>query len=683
MIFAGWAGLDLALLFGVGSAAITGLYLLRMRRRRIEVPFAGLWNRVTQESEARRLWRRLRKLASWFLQIIILGLTCLTLGDPRPEVWLRPAKTLAIIVDTSASMAADSEPGETRLQVAVARARAELDALGPQDQAVLIAAGTEITVLEPLGSPLSSLLTALAPLRSAPGDSDLEGAIALAGDLIADQVGAEILILSDGASPQSASGPLHTCLTKNTDTPTDPKRATAGPPCRILLIEGSTRNVAITAFAARRYPHDRAKVQVLVEVRNLGDAPANFILNLSSDGTPVSAPHMIDLQAGETRSILVDRVDSIHRRLLASLESSPGEENTESVLGPPHDDFAWAVVPPLDPLRVTLVTDGTNLFLEAALLVLDDHIHLTTVPVSEGSATNAAVHNAAVVFYDLGPNPLPNPLPDTDLVLFDPYRAQNSLAPIALDNNLKQPRITEQDRRHPILRGVVFKDVNMARGTSFKTRPSDHALVSHLGEALVVLRESAHSTLAIGFDPRQSDLPMRVAFPVLIANIIDYFSGREAGFVASVQVGLSRELTLADLGLDGRNAQSVRIRPPSAESIAKMPNVMDRDSAALQTARLYEGRFRLRATVPGIYEIEVIGGPEDGRRVEVAVNIASSEASDLRSRVRVEDIPLHARAGESPPPSPLDRGPLWSLLLLVAAALVTIEWTTYHRRKTV
>ena len=45
----------LALLGGSVAAMLVLLYLLRPRRRRIEVPFGGLWKRVLAQSEARVL----------------------------------------------------------------------------------------------------------------------------------------------------------------------------------------------------------------------------------------------------------------------------------------------------------------------------------------------------------------------------------------------------------------------------------------------------------------------------------------------------------------------------------------------------------------------------------------------------------------------------------------------------
>ena len=139
MTFAGWTLSQLGVLFGVGAGAITLLYLLRMRRRQVVVPFAALWEQVTRESESRQIWRKLRRLLSWLVQLIVLALLCAALGDPRPDVWLRDPVTVAVVIDASASMAGaaqgeDGEEGQRRIDVAKARAIEEVRGLGPVDK---------------------------------------------------------------------------------------------------------------------------------------------------------------------------------------------------------------------------------------------------------------------------------------------------------------------------------------------------------------------------------------------------------------------------------------------------------------------------------------------------------------------------------------------------------------------
>lgn len=660
MTFAGWALADLGLLFAAGGGAITLLYLLRMRRRQVVVPFAALWEQVSRETETRKLWRRLRRLVSWLIQLAVLALICLALGDPRPDVWLRDPVTLAIVVDHSASMAGnENEEGEeatrTRLEAALGRARAELGALGPADRAVVITAGTEIDVPAPLGREPSQQIASLDGIEAQPGEADLARALALARNALSGHPGPRILVLTDGALDQASLDALDKCTAREDVT------------CEVATFTGDDANVAITAFAARRYPGARDKVEVLIEVHNLGSAAASVVLDVEADGLSVGR-RALELPAGaRSREVLTD-LDAARTHLIARLEPGETDDTDGAALGPALDDVAYAVIPPLEPVEVALVTDGEDLFLEAALLTLDDHILLSGVSPADGTADHPALQSADIVFYDVADAALPDPLPEKHLIVFDPHRLEGSPFPIALGKRLERPRLTEQARKHPILQGVVFKDVNMHRGTSFALQAGDQALVKHLGEPIVVLRETADQTLlGIGFDPRQSDLPLRVAFPLLIANTVDYFEQRLPGFVASLPIGGDRELSLAELGLAAEGVSAIEVTAPDSERPTRV--------------RVQDGRFRMRALVPGVHSVRAVDGEAAGMAVEIAVNQASAAASNLQSRL--DDMPDEAKAGSAPEPAPLSEGPLWTLIILIVAGVVALEWASYHRRQTV
>lgn len=664
MNLAGWPLADLGLLFAAGGAAITALYLLRMRRREVIVPFAALWQRVTRESDARRLWRHLRRILSWLLQLLILAAIVLAIGDPRPDVWLRDPITLAIVVDRSASMGAPAEaphePGERRLDRALARARAEIAALGPSDRALVIAAGPEVTVPAALGREPAALLRGLSDLSPAPGEADLGRALALARHALDGQPGPRILLLTDGAVDDPGAAAVHACA----DGPI---------PCQVALYSGRPDSLAITAFAARRYPGDREKVEVLAEVRNLGDADAQVVLEVQADGLGVGRRELT-LGPGEERREILGELDAARARLVARLLPPAGAD--PAILGPPGDDIAYAIVPPLRPLQVALVTDGTDLFLEAALLTLGDHVQLQGLAVADYAPDHPAVAAADLLVVDAGPERLPAPLPaGKNLIVFDPWRSPDAAAPIPLGREVARPFLTEQAKDHPILRGVVLKDVNLRRGTTFAAEPGDEPLIRTLGEPIAVLRGGDASIVAFGFDPRQSDLPLRTAFPVLVANLIDHFERAAPGFVASVPVGARRPLDLAAIGLGAQGITAVEIHGPEPERGADPP------PPPVQRAPVEDGIVRLRATAPGVYTVRADGGPQSGAAVAIAVNQASAPASDLHDRLG--DLPPATDAGDPPAPAPLAQGPLWTLLLLLAAAIVALEWATYHRRWTV
>jgi len=275
-----------------------------------------------------------------------------------------------------------------------------------------------------------------------------------------------------------------------------------------------------------------------------------------------------------------------------------------------------------------------------------------------------------VVIFDVGDHPLPSPLPETDVLIFDPWRRQSSPCPIGLERRVRRPFLTESSRKHPILEHVVLKDVNISRGTTFATRPGDEVLVATLGEPIVVLREAEHNLLVFGFDPRQSDIPLRVAFPLLVHNVLAHFEQRRAGFVASLPVGKSRELALSEIGLSPEGVTRVEVSGPSGEG-QPVPITVE------------HGRFRMRAIEPGIHHIRTVDGLAAGAEVEVAVNHGDAHASNLHDRLATDDLARRGDAGPPPTPAPLGEGPLWTLILLAVAGVIAIEWVTYHRRITV
>lgn len=659
MTFAGWSLATLAPLFAAGAAVVTGLYLLRMRRREVVVPFAALWAQVAQQSERRRLWNRLRRVLSWLLQIAILALLCLALGDPRPTSWLRTSETVAVVVDRSASMAGllGPETQETRLHAAIAAATEELATLGPNDAALLVAAGSDVEILAPLGPTGPAFSSALERLAPQPGEADLGRALALAQHALEGRSSPRILVLTDGAVDSESRAALERCVA-------------APMPCAVQLVTGPHDNVGITTFAARRYPHAADKIEVLAEVRNFGDAPVEIDLDIEAEGVRLGRQRMT-LGPGEARREILPELDAARAELVARVLPPDGG----ALLGPRFDDVAHAVVPPLRPLDVTLVSGGDDLFLEAALLTLGDHVrlHAMDVATARDQPRAPALVEADLVFYDPGAEPLPEALPATHRVFFDPWRHPTSPCPIRKKADVVRPFLTEQARRHPLFEHIVLKDVNIARGTTLQADPGDTVLARSLGEPMIVLREDEHVDLAIGFDPRQSDLALRTAFPLLVDNIVRYVEQRAPGFVAAMPLGSTRLVALAELGLEPRGVTRVRLEPPAeaGDAASELP--------------VEAGQIRLRGRAPGIYGIVALDGAAAGARVEVAVQPSDPQASDLHPRVDagLGRAPRTAADASPDPATPGFDGPVWTLLVLLVAALVALEWASYHRRITV
>ncbi len=147
-IFGGaFGGMSGATALAVGVAAglvLTTFYLLKLRRRRVLVPFAPLWISVGGERRSERLARRLRRWLSLLLQLIFVALILLAAVDPRPATIDRAGRTLLILVDRSASMSATDED-ETRLGRARTIARDLAAGLGAADRAMIASFAAGVT----------------------------------------------------------------------------------------------------------------------------------------------------------------------------------------------------------------------------------------------------------------------------------------------------------------------------------------------------------------------------------------------------------------------------------------------------------------------------------------------------------------------------------------------------------
>ena len=78
-----FVGLPLSALlpiFGLAAAAVVGLYILKLRRRPVAVPFERLWERILRDKEATSLFSRLKRLLSLLLQLLVLAALVLALG---------------------------------------------------------------------------------------------------------------------------------------------------------------------------------------------------------------------------------------------------------------------------------------------------------------------------------------------------------------------------------------------------------------------------------------------------------------------------------------------------------------------------------------------------------------------------------------------------------------------------
>jgi hypothetical protein len=507
----------------IGAVALTFLYLLRLRRREVIVPFAPLWLGAAGVRHATRWADRLRHLLSLLLALAIYGLVLLAAYDPRPAGSDGAGRSLVILIDRSASMAARDETG-TRLAAARARARVLVDGLHPADRALVASFASDTVAESGFESDAARLRRAIAAVGPAAEAGDLDRALAFAAAVLRGRPHPTIVLVSDGGFSSDAR-----------------RAAPAGIDVRFAPIGQRARNVGIVSFAARRVPADPGQVETALAIENFGDGAASFAVQIRSGGTPIER-RTLTLTAHERRRLALAQLFAPEARLEAELLAPDGRP-----LGATEgddlasDDRAATVVPPLHRRRVLRVGEP-NLYLDGALLSMG-----RAIAVDRMSAAAAEAARARWPSYDLvifaGVAPAPAPTTGRYLYL-DPHGPGS---PFMERGVVREPVLAETRREHPLLRQVDLADVNIAEARRLALEPGDVAVASSFGVPLLVARERPGLRVAaLSFEPRRSDLPMRPAFPLLLANTLAW-AGESAAVIDEPhsQLGDPRESNTA------------------------------------------------------------------------------------------------------------------------------------------
>lgn len=624
----GLSGLPLGSLlgiFGAASALVVVLYILKLRRRAVPVPFSRIWDSILRDKQASELFSKLRRLLSLLLQLALLALLVTALGDPKPKEDLREGRHLVLLIDASASMkAVDVKP--SRLAAAKAEAEKIVRGLGAADRAIVVQLGSVPTPRSSMSGDQSELLQAITAVSASDTRAELEAGLAFGRDSLRGLAHGELVVIGDGAYG---------------DTSTLGERVSLeGAVLRFVPIGKSGRNLSISEFSVRRYPLDKSRYEVMLEIANLNDVPADVELELAGDGVVVDVTRL-KLGPNERLPRYYQDLAGASRSLTARIKAAPGLDDL------PADDVAYALLPERRRARVLVVSAG-NTYLEAALL-LDEYLDVSQV--APGAPLPDARFDVAIldgVAPSLGERA-------GSLLYLDPPAD----GPLTHAAPLEDFGFDTWERKSAVLRFMSMGDIQVAKGHSFKPQAADKVLgASDHGPILVSGARDGHRFVALGFDPRNSDLVLRIAWPLFVLNTINAFVEEDTGYVSSYRTG-----EVWRIAVPGSLA-SVSLLPPGGAKIA---------------VPVSDGRAVYRGEHAGFYKLS--GGPDDAPLGEFAANLSDLEESRIAPR---KELVLAGKPASAVAIAPVSfKSDLWIYLLLAVIGISLVEWITYHRRVTV
>ena len=411
-----------------GAAAIIGLYLLRLRRRRVVVAFAPLWLGAAGAQRATRRARRLRHWLSLALALALFAALLIGAVDPGERAVDRQGRSLVLLIDRSASMSATDEPG-SRLGAARRRAVEIARGLGGADRALVASFAADVTAESGFESDPRRLERAIAGVAPSAEPGDLPRALAFAGAILRGRPRPTVVLVSDGGF--------------NDD---DRRAAPVDPDGRALDVRYAPvgrrgDNVGILSLAARRIPADPGAVETALVVQSFRPRASTVGIEISSGGTPIDKV-ALTLGPGERRGLELPNLFAPDARVEARLTG--GDDL-------PLDDQASATIPPL-PRRRILRVGGADLYLDGALLGLGHTVHVDRLPAAEADRALDLAPNYDLVVFD---NVTPSAPPARGRFLYlNPQGAGSPFAPAGAARPIQNPVLDPASlhRDHPLLR---------------------------------------------------------------------------------------------------------------------------------------------------------------------------------------------------------------------------------------
>ncbi|MEO8351255.1 MAG: BatA and WFA domain-containing protein [Chthoniobacteraceae bacterium] len=622
IFFQPWAAWFLA-----GIPIIVLLYLLKLKRRPASVSTLMFWQRIMHESRRRALFQRLRNFLSLLLHLLIFGLIVAALARPTLDRLVREGASVVVVLDARARMQTVEPEGLTRFDRARDRAAALVREASAGREIALITAAHTASVASPFSGDEKLLQKALDDLRPSDTSGDLERAVALAHDVLASRKGdRRIFVLTDRPQPARTSSD--------------------GIETRFISVGTPRNNVAITRFATRPLPNSPQTSEVLLELANFGSEKTQGNLELRYDERLLDVKPF-QLEPGARQLEVFPSVPRPSRTARGWLTA---KLDTADAL--PLDNVAFAVLPPPKIARVLLVTAG-NFFLEK-LLAADATVSFELITPDAWQPSLAGKFD--VVIAD---NFLPDGFALEQVrggILFigkTPFNQPDVPA-------IERPIVTEMDHQNPLLRLVKLENITFLRAADLAP-PNDPAWhfetpLQSFEHPLILTGERRQPAVplarvaAFGFALTDSDLPLRIAFPLLISNTLHWLAGEAAEAPPSLLAGEAIEL-----------ADDTRVAPrPAGEKSEPSETV---------------GGF-FQPLRKGFYQ-----RTQAGRADWIAVNTFNDAESDLRwppkDAANPEAVTLRTVSLAS-----ITAWPFWRYLALFAFALLAVEWSLFHRRRT-
>lgn len=594
MFFANLTLLEFLALLAAGSAATVALYLLIRSRKMVRVPTLRFWQQAQRALEQKRR-RRIDQPLSLLLQLLALALLLLAIAQPRIGPRPDTGQWHVLLLDSSSWMQIPALEQDAKRQ-----ALRWLRALPPQDRVQVVRADALPTPLTPFSEDREEAARAIREARPSSAALELTPAFELASQSLR----------LHAARPGEIvyAGPLYAL---------DAEQLAPPPNLRLLATAAPPANAGLTRILLRRLPHEPARVEALIHVRNYGAAP-RAVPMLAGFGGSVVSSQLLQLPAnGETTATFQFR--------------APVAGWVEVRIDPrdalPSDDRATLELPAPPAVRVAVFSaDPAPL---RPLLASEPRLEARFLPVEQ---------------YD--------PAVQADLVILDGFHpARLPLRPALLIHpGQAESQVSAWNAAHPITENLRSSDVRLESARTLTPGREDTVIISTPQGPAGLARDAQPRLVTLGFHPGAASLRYHVAAPLLFANIVRWL----------VPAALHQREVLA---------------APAGTLAAELPEALPRarvnvtDDSGRPLPFTLEGRT-LRCFTPEPLMLRIAA---PGAEWAYSLSLPALAPSQWEAP---PEIPRGAGAAASIR-GPRD---LWQWLVILGCALLAAEWLLFRQR---
>jgi Ca-activated chloride channel homolog len=607
---------------------IVVLHSIAVRWRRTPVSSLVFWSEVLRERRTSVRIRRLLRNLSLILELLAVTVLAVTLAGPRlPGRAYAAAGDTVLVLDSTASMET-REGARTRFELAKMRAMEVLAGLRRGARMALITAARSPRLAVPFTADRDVLRRAIQGASPTDEPGDLKDSMLFALTLRDARRGDQVILVTDGAF--DSLGDLDSSV----------------PWMRIITVGTPRNNVGITGLSFRRTLSGEETYEMFLAMHNFGGSPVSVPLVVTADRAPVFSL-TLRLSAGERRTLSVPWKGPTTGRVEARLQA---EDDF------PVDDRAYAVFAPARSVRVLIVGPG-SFFLQKALGSLPGITVRTAAEpeaLADGTRTHAdearkaAEADDVVVFDGVEPPPL-------EQGNFICFAAVPPNLPVRVTGQMALPAVTGWSRSNPLLESISLGGLTIGSALRMEPGPGFVPLaVSHETPLMLSWDQKGLKVLLVGFDPAQSDFPLRTGFPLLLANALSWFFPSWLTVQADqVQAGSPRLLSVPG---------------PSTVTVVRPDGERESVASAGGSVEFFD------TSQVGYYRVEA-----GGQASEFAVSLSSESESDIRPRFAGQAAGTAPAEASASAAGTAGDSSAWVVSAIVALVLILLEWLVWLR----